>query len=233
MVSRPLTPVGALVHDAPDFSLIDFLPADVKSVLDIGCGTGRLGGRIRELSPGCRVVGITLSPEEAAAARSRLNEIHVRDLRVENLADLGPFQVVICSHSLGYFHEVERFLSSVRSVLLPEGRLLLAVPNVLAWRTRLQFLLGRFEYVESGALHHGYARFYDRRSIAAMLERNGFEILRRRDEGSFPQPFWRRRLAKLAKAMDRAFLAALPGLFAHEFLIEARVADPTRDKGLH
>jgi hypothetical protein len=118
-------------------------------------------------------------------------------------------------------------------VLLPEGRLLLAVPNVLAWRTRLQFLLGRFEYVESGALHHGYARFYDRRSIAAMLERNGFEILRRRDEGSFPQPFWRRRLAKLAKAVDRAFLAALPGLFAHEFLIEARVADPTRDKGLH
>jgi len=233
MVNRPFTPIGALVHDAPDFSLIDLLPAKVDSVLDIGCGTGRLGARIRELSSECRIVGVTLSPEEAAAARSRLNEVHVRDLRVESFADLGRFQVVVCSHSLGYFHDVERFLSSVRTVLLPEGRLLLAVPNVLAWRTRLQFLLGRFQYVQSGALHHGYARFYDRRSIAAMLDINGFEILRRRDQGSFPQPFWRRRLTKFANAVDRAFVAALPGLFAHEFLIEARVKDATRDKGFH
>lgn len=227
MVDRPFTPVGALVHDAPDFSLIEFLPTEVESVLDIGCGTGRLGGRIRELAPACRVVGITLSAEEAAAARSRLSEVQVRDLRAETLADLGRFQVVVCSHSLGYFHDVETFLSSVRSALRPDGRLLLAVPNVLAWRTRLQFLLGRFEYVQSGTLHHGYARFYDRRSIVAMLERNGFEILRRRDEGSFPQPFIRRRLTKFATAMDRMFLKALPGLFAHQFLIEAR------DKGPH
>ena len=65
-----------------------------------------------------------------------------------------------------------------------------------------------------------------------MLKLNGFEVLRRRDEGSFPQPFWRRRLTKFAKAVDRVFITALPGLFAHEFLIEASVIDSARDKGL-
>jgi SAM-dependent methyltransferase len=107
------------------------------SVLDAGCGTGEhtafFAGR------GCRAVGLDRSEamlakarehEAAGAARFVLGD--VLDARTA-LADEAPFGLAVClGNMLPHLHDVgelERFVRSMASVLLPDGILLVQLLN--------------------------------------------------------------------------------------------------------
>lgn len=58
---------------AQELALADVLrDLDYETVLDVGCGTGRIGSLIRGLQPGAAYAGIDVSPDVLRAASNRL-----------------------------------------------------------------------------------------------------------------------------------------------------------------
>jgi SAM-dependent methyltransferase len=123
------------------------------TLLDVGCGSGRLSRRIRER--GFSVLGVDINPEAIQAAGGEPASSDTgRSLRfaVADFADDasprlegGPFDVVVCQlviSIIGTIRQRTNLLRHVRDVLRPSGRLFLSASGV------------------SNTINPGYARLY-------------------------------------------------------------------------
>ena len=96
-----------------------------ETVLDAGCGSGRLTERLIECVPAGRVIGVDVSASMIAAARKRLGS--GADLRVADLVelDLGgeTADVVFSTATFHWIADHDALFASLRGVLRPGGRL--------------------------------------------------------------------------------------------------------------
>ena len=110
------------IYDAVNERILVSLPKTLTRVLDIGCGSGTLGARIkRNAATSCEVVGITLSEAEARRAVRELDEVILGDLNTLDLSPLGIFDCVICSHVLEHLPKPEALLVKYADVFLQRG----------------------------------------------------------------------------------------------------------------
>ena len=109
-VDRYLTRSGGLApRAAGEEVLVSALPASPRSVLDLGCGDGRLAALVLEHRPGVeRVLAVDSSPAMLSHAGDRFDGDHRVEVRPWNLDDpltpLGTFDVVVAGFSI---HHVE------------------------------------------------------------------------------------------------------------------------------
>ncbi len=207
-----------MIYEAINLPVLERVPRGVGRVLDLGCGAGALGRELK--ARGAReVVGVTGSEEEAAAASKRLDEVLVRDLNEFDPRPLGLFDRVVCSHALEHLYRPERLLALVRENVAAGGALVVALPNVLHWRQRLEFCRGRFRYADGGLMARTHYRFYHWTTARALLAESGWEVTERAACGGFPLS---RRLPLVGPALDRAALRLAPGLFGFQFVIVAK-----------
>ena len=67
---------------------------------------------------------------------------------------------MVFSHVLEHLQDPAAVLARFSRLLRSRGQVLIAVPNILSWRMRAQFLLGRFEYGSAGELDDTHLRFF-------------------------------------------------------------------------
>jgi 2-polyprenyl-3-methyl-5-hydroxy-6-metoxy-1,4-benzoquinol methylase len=205
--------------------VLSLVPSTACRILDVGCGTGVLGGRLR--TEGERsVVGITYSQEEATLAAGRLSQVICADLNTYDFSSLEEFDCVIMSHILEHLYDPVDLLERLKRVLRPESVIVVALPNVVWWKQRLQFLIGRWRYQDWGMLDRTHFRFFDLQSSEELLRNAGYEILTVRRDGPFPfiGPI-RKLLGPFATGLDRFICRFLPGLFAFQFVYLARLEE--------
>jgi SAM-dependent methyltransferase len=193
------------------------VPLTARRILDVGCGTGNLGGAIKARQP-AEVVGVTYSEDESDKARLLLDAVVVADLNGLDPLLLGTFDCVICSHVLEHLYWPADFLRAVRPCLLRGGRLVVALPNVLAWRQRLQFVCGRFRYTDGGLMDRTHFRFFDWRTAQELVAEGGYRVIGVAADGGFPLA---RCVPGLGKIISRLSLRSFPGLFGWQFIIIA------------
>lgn len=208
-----------LVYGAVNTPVLEAIPADARRVLDVGCGSGALGRALKQRQA-VEVVGLTYSDAEAAIARTRLDRVETCDLNAPNVDDLGLFDCIVCSHVLEHLYWPEELLARLRPYFAPQGVLVVALPNVLAWRQRLAFLFGTFRYTDGGLMDRTHFRFYDWGSAQALVRDAGFRVVAARAEGVFPL-FGRFPL--IGPALNRLATSLAPGLFGFQFVIVAMV----------
>jgi trans-aconitate 2-methyltransferase len=95
-----------------------------ETVLDAGCGSGRLTRHLVERLPDGRVIGVDSSPEMIAAAREQLGD--GVDLRVADLAELELGEQVDAVFSCAVFHWIkdhDRLFGRLLAALRPGGAL--------------------------------------------------------------------------------------------------------------
>lgn len=209
-----------MIYEALNQPVLARVPETARRVLDIGCGTGALGHDIKQRL-GCELVGVTHSEAEAERAATRLDRVLVQDLNDFDPAALGEFQCVICSHVLEHLYRPERLLKSLRGNLSRAGVLIVALPNILHWRQRLEFLRGSFKYTDGGLMDRTHFRFYDWTTAHALLEESGYVVLESEACGGFPLS---RFMSRLGRGLDRAALRLSPGMFGAQFVMVCRPA---------
>src|SRR6267378_1761788 len=198
-------------------------PFPAGAALDCGCGTGGNARELRQM--GWRVTGITVSPREVEMASECCEAVLLGDLNSGIPKEAGgPFDLVVFSHVLEHLLHPDVALRDARRLLTPDGRLIVALPNVLYWRMRLKFLFGEFKYEPTGIMDETHVHFYTFHSGMELLRSNGFEIVSTLGDGAFPLPFLRRLLPAVAQFLDPLASRLIPSLFGAQILYVARVA---------
>jgi SAM-dependent methyltransferase len=144
-----------------------FLHEHVRSgdrALDLGCGDGRFTGLLA--AAGARPVGADVAKAALRRARATHPEIEFVLVPIDGplpLEDVA-FDVVWASEVIEHVADTARWLSEVRRVLRPGGRLLLTTPN----HPRLAILSGGLERHADPLSDH--LHLYTQKSLRRLLE---------------------------------------------------------------
>jgi len=116
--------------------LLEFLPAQVRRVLDLGSGDGRLLTIVKLARPGASAVAVDFSPPMLDRLRERFAsdpsvEIAVHDLDEPLPASLGEFDAVVSSFAIHHVpHNRKRALFEEVFRLLTRGGVFLNLEHV-------------------------------------------------------------------------------------------------------
>jgi SAM-dependent methyltransferase len=207
-----------MAYDSVNLPVLASIPETTKTLLDLGCGCGSLAAAAKEQT-GCRAVGVTSDPEECRLAVTRLDHVECADLEEYDPANLGTFDCVVCCHVLEHLRNPDRVLRLVKQCLAHDGVLIVALPNVLYWRQRLRFLVGRFRYTDGGTMDKTHLRFFDWHTAKELLESSGYVLVSRQSDGGFPLS---RLLGRGHRLLDAPALWLSPGLFGWQFVFSCR-----------
>lgn len=103
--------------------LLDLRPG--RSLLEVGCGTGKTTGWLAaRVAPG-RVTGVDFSPEMIARARGKGIDADFQQADVcEDPLGFDLYDVILCFHCFPHFRDQAAALRNFAEALRPEGRLL-------------------------------------------------------------------------------------------------------------
>ena len=148
--------------------------------LDLGCGVGDFAAELA--GAGAEVVGIEVAEAAVARARARHPDLDFRVAPVDGPLPLpdGSFDLVWASEVIEHIADTARWLSEVRRVLAPGGRLLITTPS----HGRLRLAVGGIERFSEPLGDH--LHLYSRRSLRTLLNEFGFADVRVRSAGGPP-----------------------------------------------
>jgi SAM-dependent methyltransferase len=195
--------------------LLDWVGKD-KRVLELGCSTGYISKYMSQKNR-CSVFAIELDPLAARQAQPFCEDVLIRDLNDPNpLAGVphDSFDVVLMGDVLEHLVDPRGLLIQLREVLAADSKIVLSLPNVLHWITRMKMLFGCFDYEAAGTLDHTHLRFFTAKSARDMLARAGYRVTRF-------YPAFGGRFAGHARPVWQQLANWFPGIFAFQLLFEA------------
>jgi SAM-dependent methyltransferase len=168
----------------PDQALREeFLLSEVRGgdrALDLGCGDGHFTHALTRA--GAQATGLDVAEAALRRARASYPELDFVLAEIDEplpLAD-NVFDLVWAGEVIEHVADTARWLSEVRRVLAPGGRLLLSTPS--HGRLRVAALgIERFSEPLGDHLH-----LYTRRSLQTLLAEFGFEPIEIRVAGGLP-----------------------------------------------
>lgn len=130
-------------------------------VADLGCGTGLVGGRFRDIAS--HMLGVDLSGKMLAKAAEKgcYDELHCEDLLDFLQGGIHLFDLVIAADVLIYLGDLAHFFGAAHQCLAPDGHLLLTIEKLLGPGDRRLQPSGRYayseEYLVNLAGQHGFS----------------------------------------------------------------------------
>jgi hypothetical protein len=143
---------------------------DASRILEIGCASGRLGGRYKSEHPTASWVGIDFDPAVVSAAAQRLDRVYVRDLAREELDDVGDgYDCVVLGDVLEHIARPEDLLLQLESVTTADAQMMLCVPNGAHVSIVERLLLGDLTYEDAGLMDRTHVRMFSSSSLLKLL----------------------------------------------------------------
>jgi trans-aconitate 2-methyltransferase len=172
--------------EAMNLAVLDRLPlTGAETVLDAGCGSGRITAALAERLPAGRVVGVDADPGMVAQARAHLARFGDRvDLRVGDLLDLAVDPPVDAVFSTATFHWIldhERLFARLHAALRPGGALVAqcgGAGNIAAVLAAADAVAERDAYAPHLRGFCRPHRFATPEETTALLEAAGFRDVR-------------------------------------------------------
>lgn len=153
------------------------LPADFKSVLEIGCGEGNTLAWLRAQQPDLLCHGIEIVPEVAAVAQKRGLEIVVADVEKDGITFNNQYDLILCLDVIEHLKDPWAALKIFTSSLKPGGYLITSIPNVshISILSNLIFH-DEWSYTEDGILDSTHIRFFTGKTIIKLLASAGLQV---------------------------------------------------------
>jgi 2-polyprenyl-3-methyl-5-hydroxy-6-metoxy-1,4-benzoquinol methylase len=169
---------------------------------------------------GHHVVGVDVN--EIDGVRERTDDFFKADLNEGIPSAVGDgFDIVLAADVLEHVVNPGSMISQVKNVLSPTGTALYCVPNIAHWYPRFRSTLGMFDYDQRGILDSTHLRFFTRRSLVKLVERQGFAI-RRIEPVGLPLDALgvEGTRARTLRLVDRMLSNLWPTMFGYQFIIE-------------
>ena len=154
---------------------------DNKSmVLDVGCGMGALSEAIQ--NKGHIVWGIDLNEEAAQIAAKRIAKVINDDLTdiTSIKSEIGnqKFDYLVFADILEHIYDPTNILKEYLAFLKDGGYVLISLPNTVAWTNRIKFLLGKFEYADTGIMDRDHIRFFTLKTAKNLVTSAGCSVIK-------------------------------------------------------
>jgi ubiquinone/menaquinone biosynthesis C-methylase UbiE len=151
-----------------------------ERVLDLGCGAGDLAADLARA--GAQVTAADVAQAALDRAGRRHPELELRLIDIDEPLPFtdGSFDAVWSSEVIEHVADTARWLSEVRRVLVPGGRVLLTTPS----HGRLRLLAGGIERYSEPLGDH--LHLYTARSLRGLLAEFGFGEIDVRSVGGPP-----------------------------------------------
>ncbi|MFV0680488.1 methyltransferase domain-containing protein [Ottowia sp.] len=196
-------------------------------VLDLGCGSGALGRFIaeRDGAHAGPIDGLTISADEAQLAQTHYRRVEVANLDQVQLTDVfarGSYDFIVCADVLEHIVHSAQVMAACKTLLAPQGRVLLSIPNVGYSGLVAELMAGEFRYRPEGLLDETHVRFFTRRTLMRFLSDNGWAA-EQVDTVQRPLPDSEFQVAfdALAEPVARHLLA-LPDSLTYQFIVVGR-----------
>lgn len=159
-----------------------------QSILDIGCGDGRLLYQFRDRFK--QLIGLEYSAGRLEVARHNLADCEFRGIcgSAEAMTDIASDSIdcIVSADVIEHIPDVYVAVDEMFRVLRPGGLMVINTPNIAFAVKRIRLLLGRFpstsqpnEGLGSDVLFDGgHLHYFTYRSLRLLLQRPGFRIER-------------------------------------------------------
>jgi 2-polyprenyl-3-methyl-5-hydroxy-6-metoxy-1,4-benzoquinol methylase len=178
------------------------------SVLDIGCGNGEMGSYLKS-KYNCVVTGVTISESEFNIANNLLDDVYLYNIE-NGLPDLllkNKYDVILLSHVLEHICYPENLLKHIKILCNPDSQIIISIPNLMFYKSRLKLFFGIFEYANKGIYDFTHFRWYTLNSLINLFAEYGYQIEKK--AGTISIPFGR---------FTNYFQYSLFGLFCKKIL---------------
>jgi 2-polyprenyl-3-methyl-5-hydroxy-6-metoxy-1,4-benzoquinol methylase len=118
----------------------------------------------------------------------------------------------------------EKLLKDIYYVLNPGGYLIVALPNIMHYKSRLQLAAGKFKYEDAGIWDNTHVKWYTFKSAQEMLLNYNFEIELATVTGELPfnRYFLKISSAQLRKRLFNLLIKISKGFFGYQLLLKAK-----------
>ena len=151
-----------------------------SKVLDIGAGAGSITRHLAGVKQ-CKVTAVEINPDSVAKLCAYCASVYPLDLNDKNwtqeLQREGLFDVVLAADVLEHLYDPWTTLRQMKSLLKPEGSIILSLPHAGHCAVLASLMDGDFAYGEWGLLDKTHIRFFGIKNIQAMHDSTGLEIL--------------------------------------------------------
>jgi 2-polyprenyl-6-hydroxyphenyl methylase/3-demethylubiquinone-9 3-methyltransferase len=170
-------------------SLVRTLTGDtrIQTVLDAGCGNGRLTGRLAAL--GLHMSGFDVSESGIAHASTAVPGVTFKVASgYQDLRELfgQVFDACVCVEVVEHLYDPRTFIHRVHDVLRPDGWLIVTTPYHGYLKNLALAVSGQLDRHFDPLWDGGHIKFWSRRSLTALLEECGFRIVRFEGAGRVP-----------------------------------------------
>ena len=126
--------------------MLEFIPNIPKRVLELGCGAGNFGAKLKELY-GCEVIGIEIFPSAAEQAKLKLDKVIVNSIDGYDFSHLGKFDLIIANDVLEHLVDPWVVIDRLHESLSDNGIFIASIPNIRQYKIITNLLLrGKWEY---------------------------------------------------------------------------------------
>jgi len=195
-----------------------------RRILDVGAADGIVSRRLTER--GWRVTGLEGDPALAQAGARYCERMLTANLNRDIPDVAGPFDAILYGDVLEHLVDPLRVLVELDRALVPDGFVVISVPNIAHLYVRLLLLVGRFDYIDRGILDDSHLRFFTERSLRALLADAGLTVER---FTATPAPLyqilpasWHKRWVAATHAVNAVIARSLPRLLGYQLIVLAR-----------
>ncbi|MFN2622827.1 MAG: bifunctional glycosyltransferase/class I SAM-dependent methyltransferase [Chthoniobacterales bacterium] len=193
-------------------------------VLDVGCGRGYVA---REMAAkGCQVTGMDQYIPDTSAAG--IDFIRWNLDRPEFPVNVSAFDQIMMLDIIEHLKQPEQFMDELRfAAVCKRPEVIITTANIGFFVTRLMLFFGQFNYGRKGILDATHTRLFTFRSLKALLEQSGYNILEVRGiPAPFPKAIRNNLVSRFFLGLNQALIRVSRGFFSYQIFVRA-VAKPT------
>lgn len=157
--------------------MIPFIPIGVRTLLEVGCGTGAFASNLKTLY-NVEVTAIEPHQSSSEMASKALDRVLNLDVEAGISALQGSkFDCIVFNDVLEHLTDPWDILKKVRGLVSPGGKVVVSLPNIRYMPVFKEFVIdGNWRYQRDGVMDKTHLRFFTKKTIQEMFVSSGYVI---------------------------------------------------------